>query len=239
MGQIAKDLEPVDLAAIKPQHFSEDRLKESGAVWHVSGDAAPFAGPHEERLWEQYQKAIKMAAIDPDMLGDGARKITERIHQVGLQAFKSPWNVLYASHEPERLFTELLLANADYFDSFVRMPDRDAYCFPYSYKPSKAGRTHTANEKFNPDYFIKVRSAQDILVVEIKADGDDSNRNRAKCRDGLKHFEELNRRLNEHNEPWRYHFFFLSPDDYAPFFTRVREASFAGWSSGLMRELCD
>ena len=237
MGQVAKDLEAVDLTTVKPQHFSEDRLRESGAVWHVAADAAPFAGTHEGRLWEQYQKAVKMAAIDPALLGDDVRKITERLHQVDLRTFKSPWNVLYASHEPEREFTGLLLANAGCFDSFVRMPDRDAYCFPYSFKPAKAGRTHTANENFNPDYFIKLREAHDILVVEIKADGDDSNRNRAKCRDGLKHFELLNKRLGELGEPWQYHFYFLAPDDYAPFFTRIRDRRYAGWVSGLMRDL--
>ena len=75
------------------------------------------------------------------------------------------------------------------------------------------------------------------LVVEVKAEGDDSNRNQAKCRDGLKHFETLNDRLKEAGESWRYHFYFLSPEDYTSFFEQVRNDSYPGWRSGLMQEL--
>jgi type III restriction enzyme len=84
-----------------------------------------------------------------------------------------------------------------------------------------------------------MRVEYDILVVEVKAEGDDSNRNRAKCRDGLKHFAALNDRLAEAGEKWRYHFCFLSPGDYGGFFEQVRNKSYAGWRSGLMQELSD
>jgi hypothetical protein len=77
----------------------------------------------------------------------------------------------------------------------IRRRSGGAYAFPYSFKPAEAARTHVANEHFNPDCFIKLSARYDILVVEVKAEGDDSNRNRAKCRDGLKHFETLNQRL--------------------------------------------
>jgi type III restriction enzyme len=109
----------------------------------------------------------------------------------------------------------------------------------YSYKPAKTARTHTANEHFNPDYFVRVRGTHDILVVEIKAEGDDSNRNRAKCRNGLKHFETLNVALADAGEPWKYHFSFLSPEDYSSFFEQVRRKTFAGWKSGLMHALAE
>ena len=77
-----------------------------------------------------------------------------------LRAFKTPWNVHYASHEPERQFSDLLFANADLFDAFVKMPDRGGYAFPYSYKPAQAAVTHVSNENFNPDYF---RAEQDTI----------------------------------------------------------------------------
>lgn len=80
-------------------------------------------------------------------------------------------------------------------------------------------------------------AGHDIVVVEIKAEGDDSNRNRAKCRNGLKHFETLNERLKEPGEPWRYYFYLLSPEDYTSFFEYVRNQSYAGRWSGLMQEL--
>jgi type III restriction enzyme len=74
-------------------------------------------------------------------------------------------------------------------------------------------------------------------VVEIKAEGDDSNRNRAKCRDGQEHFDTLNAKLAEAKEPWRYHFYFLSPEDYTNFFEQVRKGTFKVWKSGLMQAL--
>jgi hypothetical protein len=73
--------------------------------------------------------------------------------------------------------------------------------------------------------------------VEVKMESDDSNRNKAKCRDGLKHFETLNVKLAEDKQPWRYHFYFLSPEDYTAFFQQVRQGTFAGWKSSLMQAL--
>ncbi len=126
---------------------------------------------------------------------------------------------------------------ADLFDALMKMPGAGGYDFTYSYKPSKAAKTHVVNERFRPDFFIKLAVKKEILVVEIKADGDDSNRNRAKCRDGAKHFATLNDRLKESGEPWRYHFYFLSPDDYSYFFQAIRDGTHSGWASGLMQKL--
>ena len=238
MSQTAKELVSVDLTAVPRQSFSESMLKEHGALYTVKEDVQPFGG-QEVHLWEQYQKFRKMVADYGDDASDQAKAIASRIQQVDLSAFKSPWNVHYASHEPERTFSDLLFENADLFDAFVKMPNTGGYAFPYSYKPAKAAKTHVANENFNPDFFIKVGGTPDILVVEVKAEGDDSNRNKAKCRDGLKHFETLNERLKDAGEPWRYHFFFLSPEDYTGFFEQVRNRSYAGWRSGLMQELSE
>jgi len=236
MGQTAKEIVIVDLADIPRQTFSESALKEHGTVWHVKDDAAPFGG-QEVHLWEQYQKWKKIAGIDESGLADNAREIAKRIVQVDLSAFKTPWNVHYVSYEPERQFSDLLFDHASLFDSFVKMPNVGGYAFPYSYKPVKAGKTHVANENFNPDFFIRLRDKYDILVVEVKMEGDDSNRNKAKCRDGLKHFETLNARLDVAGEPWRYHFYFLSPEDYTSFFQKVKDEAIRGWKSGLMQEL--
>ena len=35
----------------------------------------------------------------------------------------------------------------------------------------------------------------------------------------------------------KYHFYFLSPEDYTHFFERVRGGAFAGWTSGVMSAL--
>jgi type III restriction enzyme len=190
-------------------------------------------------LWDQYQRFRKQFSEYGDDASDQAKAIGSRLHQVELQKFKTPWNVHYASHEPERNFSDLLFENGRLFDAFVKMPNQGGYSFPYSYKPAKTGKTHTANENFNPDFFIRVRGKHDILVLEIKAEGDDSNRNRAKCRDGLAHFQALNARLVERGEPWRYHFYFLSPEDFTTFFEQVRNESFKGWKSGLMQAMSE
>jgi type III restriction enzyme len=236
MSQTAKDIVPVDLSAIPHQSFSESMLKEHGTVWFANEEAPPYGG-HELHLWEQYLKWKKISEIDDSGLAEDVRIVAHSIHQVDLDNFKSPWNVHYASHEPERQFSGLLFDNADLFDAFVKMPNMGGYAFPYSYKPAKAAKTHVVNENFNPDFFIKVAGRHDILVVEIKAEGDDSNRNRAKCRDGLKHFETLNGRLKDKGAPWFYHFYLLSPDDYTHFFQQVRDGTFEGWKSSLMQQL--
>ncbi len=234
-SQTAQGLVPVDLTGVR-QSFSESMLREHGAVWTVKGDGEAFSG-QESYLWKLYQEWKRAAEDDPSKMPDQELEIAQKIHQVDLSAFKSPWNAHYASHRPERDFSDLLFENAGLFDAFVKMPNTGGYSFPYSFKPAKVAKTHVANEQFNPDFFIKVKDRHDILVVEIKADGDDSNRNQAKCRDGLKHFEILNERLAAAGEPWRYHFYFLSPADYAGFFTQVRSGNF-GWRSGLMQSLC-
>lgn len=236
MSQTAKEIVPVDLTAIPRQSFSESTLKEHGTVWHVKGAPAPFSG-HEGHLWEQYQRFRKQLADYGDDASEQAKAIGSRIQQVDLTVFKTPWNIHYASYEPERRFSDLLFENAYEFDAFIKMPNQRGYSFPYSYKPVKAGKTHVANEHFNPDFFIRVRAKHDILVVEVKSEGDDSNRNKAKCRDGLKHFEILNAKLSEKREPWRYHFYFLSPEDYTSFFAQVKAGSYPGWKSGLMQAL--
>jgi type III restriction enzyme len=236
LSQIAQEVVPVEIPALPRQSFSESTLKEHSAVYYVAGAQPSFDG-HEVQLWEHYQKARHIAGIDDSLLNEDVRQIVGRLHQVDLRAFKTPWNIHYASYEPERQFSDLLFANADLFDAFIKMPDRGGYAFPYSYKPAQAAVTHVSNENFNPDYFIRVRDAYDILVVEIKQEGDDSNRNRAKYRDGMEHFDTLNRRLTEAGELWRYHFYFLSPKDYPDFFDQVRKRLFAGWKSGLMQSL--
>ena len=227
---------PIDLTTIPRQSFSESALKDHGAVFYVEEEATLYSAP-EVHLWDQYLKAKKLAKIDETLLNEDARRIAQALRQVDLKKFKSPWNVHYTSHEPERDFSNLLFEHANLFDSFVKMPNQGGYSFPYSYKPAKSAKTHTANETFNPDFFIRMRAKHDILVVEIKGEGDDSNRNRAKCRDGLTHFDTLNTKLSEMNEPWQYYFYFLSPEDYTIYFEQVKKATFKGWKSGLMQSL--
>ncbi len=246
LGNMAVEIEHRDFIEV------EDAVKLMRLFLREKDEAIAKAWP-KERLRDYIVSRLTAAGYDSSFLSKENRlrlqqgfgpmfrelgkAIGARLQQVDLRMFKSPWNVHYASYEPERRFSELLFQHADLFDAFVRMPNQGGYSFPYSYKPAKTARTHVANENFNPDYFIKVRAKSDVLVVEVKMEGDDSNRNRAKCRDGLKHFETLNERLAAAGEPWRYHFYFLSPEDYTSFFGKARNNGYAGWKSGLMQEL--
>ena len=90
---------------------------------------------------------------------------------------------------------------------------------------------------FNPDFFIKLKNKNGILVVEMKSEDDLAQKNRAKLRDGAEHFELLNQKLSENGIGWTYHFYFLSPDDITEFFQAVRERRYQGWKSNLMQEL--
>lgn len=238
LSQEAKDLVSIDLSAIPRQSFSESMLKMHGCLYVDEEDSQPFGG-HEAHLWQQYQKSKKMVAEYGDDASEQAKAIASRIRFVKPNDFKSPWNVHYASYEPEREFSDLLFANQDLFDAFVKMPNQGGYSFPYSFKPAKAAKTHVANEQFNPDFFLKVAGQHAILVVEVKSQGDDSNRNKAKVRDGLKHFETLNARLSGKGAKWHYHFYFLSPENYTSFFEKVRNRQYAGWRSGLMQALSE
>ena len=98
-------------------------------------------------------------------------------------------------------------------------------------------KTHVHHELFNPDFFIKVGT--DIIVVEIKKDGDDSNKNKAKLKDGLSHFNLLNEELELKEEEDRYYFKFLSSEnnDYLNFWQAIRENRYKEWMSTLMIKL--
>ena len=84
---------------------------------------------------------------------------------------------------------------------------------------------------FHPDFFFK--KGNDILAVEIKKDDDDSKENIAKNRDAQKHFEMVNEKQNKQ----KYHFYFLSPEDYVEFFQAVRESRYKSFKSSLMQVL--
>jgi type III restriction enzyme len=234
--QEAGELETVDLMEVGRQSLSESTLKEDGGIYYPTQEPPRFTGA-EGRLWEQYQEAVALARTNSSYVTEDAKQIASRLHQVDLKKFKTPWNFHYSSHEPERKFSDLIFLHADLFEAFVKMPDRSGYRLPISYKPAKTGRTHPKSENFHPDYFLRLAGSHEILVVEVKQDGDDSKRNRAKCRDGERHFETLNRRLEAVGEAWRYRFYFLAPENYTDFFKVVADKRHVGWRSKLMQEL--
>jgi len=236
LSQIADALVPVNLSEAPRQSFSENMLKEHGTLYTIEGDGSAFVG-EEKVLWDRYQKLRDMWKEYETDASEDAKAIGPRLQTISAEKFKVPWNAHFVTHEPERRFSDLLFSNESLFDAIVKIPNVGVYSFPYSYKPSGTGRSHVTNDNFNPDFFLKLAGKYEIIVVEVKSDGDDDNRNRAKCRDGLKHFEELNKALKKAKEPWKYTFLFLSPEDYPPFFDAIRSGGYTSWRSTLMQTL--
>jgi type III restriction enzyme len=80
--------------------------------------------------------------------------------------FKSPVNLVLATHEPERSFLARLFDPeiAAKLDSWIKSPDTGFYEISYSWRRGD----HTKQARFNPDLFIRLADSNDVLVVELK-----------------------------------------------------------------------
>ncbi len=135
----------------------------------------------------------------------------KRSIEVNKYNFKTPLNIVFASMEPEKKFVERLIKPelSSKIDSWIKSRDVGFYSIEYLLRKG-------ANIKsFNPDFFIKIDD--NILVVEVKADGDDSDENKAKYHAANRHFKALNKELEANGIEQRYWFFFLSPSSYNDF----------------------
>lgn len=143
--------------------------------------------------------------------------------------FKTPLNIVFASSEPERRFIEGLCSKdvAKKIDSWIKSRDRGFYSIEYSLKyGSEGSKSRKFRQKsFNPDFFIKVNkdNVDYFLVIEIKADKDDSNENKAKYKYAKEHFERLNQILEDKKINQKYIFHFLSPNGYSEFFEYLKK----------------
>ncbi|WP_411727782.1 DEAD/DEAH box helicase family protein [Methyloglobulus sp.] len=221
-----------DIRKLNRQSFSEDGLKNATHVFYLENQEAGLSGD-EKPLWKGFMK-VREIAVNHDYVKDEDAYLLSNLHPISQTDFKSPTNFIVTSSEPETKFAKHVFQNISLFDSVLKSPDKGFYAFPYSYKPETTAKTHVKSENFNPDFFIKVAGKQEVLVVEIKADGDDSNKNKAKLREGKKHFAELNRKLQEDGGNWTYFFYFLSPEDYSHFFNAVKDGRYENWESNLM-----
>ncbi len=238
VSQKPKNVVEINMSSMARQRISESALKGPGTIYYAEDSDNGF-NPDEQNLWSDYLKKKKAAKeFGVENLNEDVKKLIEALTPVDGSKLKTPCNILYASYEPERKFCRWLIEHPSLFASFVKIPDRGFYSFPYSYKPANAARTHVKNENFNPDFFIRLKASHDVLVVEIKGEEDrDKNRSAAKFRDGKRHFETLNKKLVADGKPWKYYFYFLSPEDFTKFFKAVEESKFKIWTSSLMHDL--
>jgi type III restriction enzyme len=176
---------------------------------------------------------------DTEMIEEAKRKGKyENVIAVNKYLFKCPLNMVILSHSNEREFAKYLVSKdfAKYVDAWIKSVDKGFYAVPYSFRvgsPSSLaiGGGHQKEATFNPDFFVKV--GKDILVVEIKSDEDASEVNKAKLKYAKRHFDELNRKQKK----YRYHFKFLSPEDFAQFFEALKNKKYADYVTNLEAEL--
>jgi len=227
---------------MSPQFFSESSLKNDGYLYYCKD--SPESLPSEQRLmlygfiddknnYSQVKEKIEKYGGDESEI----KFLKENLKEIDKNKYKTPLNLFYVSYKPERKFAQSLFNNIELFDSIFKSPDKGFYNFPYSYKPDGKGSTHPKHENFNPDFFVKIKDKNEILVVEIKADGDSNQKNKAKCRDGIEHFKMLNNKLKENNIEWKYYFYFLSPENITDFMQAIREQRYKKWKSTLTHEL--
>ena len=127
--------------------------------------------------------------------------------------FKTPVNVVFTRQEPERKFVDVLVSPkvCKKVDAWLKSRDMGFYSIEYSWRKGE----HPTQGNFNPDFFLKF--GENIVLIEVKADDDDSDENKAKYRWAKQHFETLNEELKKNKIKQRYFFHFLSPNSYAEF----------------------
>ena len=226
------------------QFFNEGSLKNNGYLFYCEDSPASLPKEQQSLLNEFLEDKENYSKVKEKIEKYGGseseiRFLKDNLIEIDKDKFKTPQNLLYVSYEPEYRFARSLLNNIDLFDSILKSPDKGFYSFPYSYKPDGKASTHVKRENFNPDFFLKLRDRNEILVVEMKADGDTGQKNKAKYRDGMVHFETLNSSLQSDGKDWVYRFYFLSPEDIPEFFQAIKDNRFSDWKSTLMQELKD
>lgn len=231
----------VKIERLPEQSFNENSIKNNGYVFCDSKSIESLHTEEKEIFSSHLGKRADFEQLEKALitLGKGTDEIEylkKNLFPIDDSEFKTPLNLVYVSYTPEYQFTRSLFVNHDLVDSFVKSPDKCFYTFPYSYKPTEEGKTHVRQENFNPDFFIKIKGGNEILVIEMKADDDTNQKNKAKLRDGQEHFNNLNEKLAGQKIDWHYHFYFLSPEDISEFFTAVKNGRFE-WKSSLMLEL--
>ncbi len=243
MKMMPKALKEINIENMSSQSFSENSIKTNGKVFYTKSSPQSLSA-EQKTLFNQFLEdkknydRVKEAVVRyAGRSEDEIKFLKDNLIEQEENKFKTPLNLIYVSSTPEYKFTSSIFNNIEKIDFFIKSPDKNFYYFPYSYKPTADGSTHVKRENFNPDFLIKLKAKNEILVVEIKAEGDSSQKNKAKYRDGKDHFEELNKLLNAGKKDWKYYFYFLSPDDIVPFFQAIKDNIYVGWQSSLMNDL--
>ena len=175
-----------------------------------------YSDDYENELRDENLKVLS------EFLNDESRPIRSTKNK-NSYLFKTPMDIVFTNGKPESDFIDYLSKQeiANCIDAWIKSRDVGFYSIEYTWKKNSH---QIKNQYFNPDFFIKISKNGKIyyLVIEIKADGDDSDENKAKYKYALQHFENLNQMLEEDNIQEEYIFHFLSPNAYPEFFDYIK-----------------
>jgi type III restriction enzyme len=196
---------------------TKDLVNESLGIGNLRRDYSVFfTNNWKNEILNEDQKEIFQQFIDDESFPKSAGKEKNEF------LFKTPVNLVFTNAKPERDFVEFLCKKeiAEEIESWIKSRDRGFYSIEYSWRKA----THQKIGNFNPDFIIKVKKCdiEYFIVVEIKADKDDSAENKAKYKYAKEHFEKLNEKLKEKNIKQKYIFHFLSPSSYVVFFDYLK-----------------
>lgn len=213
------ELEPDQLYTIS----TRDMRSRSAGIGSFRKDATVFYDSESATTSSDADRAALREISDPDAPypRHAARLIENKFR------FKTPVNIVLTTHTPERSFVRRLFEPemADALAAWVKSPDVGFYEISYSWRKGD----HTKQGKFNPDLFLRLADSSDVLVVELKDDGDDSDENKAKLRYAQEHFE----RVNAAQKVATYHIKFVSPQSYDAFFQALKRREAATFQSAL------
>ena len=204
-----------------------DIKKNTLGIGALRRDGSIFYDDYSLKIGEDDDKKLLKEIIE--MFEEGQLHSASLIKIGNTFNFKTPLNIVLASHKPERDFIKRLISeeNAQKIDAWIKSLDVGFYSVEYSWRKGE----HPKQSSFNPDFFIKI--GRDILVVEIKADTDISIENKAKLKYARQHFNRLNKLQFE----YRYYFKFLSPSSYDLFFQELREGKYKAFRSKIEAEI--
>jgi type III restriction enzyme len=205
--------------AQKPYKISTKEMnKESMALGNLRHNSTVFySSDYKIELDEKNLELLNIVIEDESSPRSASKEINKFL-------FKTPWDLTFTKATPERTFVKELCEteNAKKIDSWLKSRDMNFYSIEYSI--TTVGGKHSKIQSFNPDFFIKLKNGKTthFIIVEIKADGDVSDENKAKLKYGVQHFKDLNKELEKLKIDEKYHFHFLSPNSYDVFFDHLR-----------------
>ncbi|MBA7596257.1 hypothetical protein ES703_03227 [subsurface metagenome] len=214
------------LKSKEPYEISTRKMnKNSAGVGSLRRDSTVFWDDYSLTTGDEWDRKLLRELVE--IKEDG--ELIDIVKVENRYNFKTPLNMALSAYKPERRFIQGLIRsdNAKALDAWIKSLDKGFYSIEYSWRKGE----HPEQGSFNPDFFIK--AGNDIIVVEIKMDGDISDENKAKFRYSKEHFE----RVNELQKEQRYYFKFLSPESYDLFFKALREKTYKDFRSELEAKL--